>query len=198
MGRTVQGIHHVACRVTTCIGRIILERGVAGQRNAYEVHKVIARESHRQCECSGEDKYLEDIDFQCKEDLGKDGRDDEADSADGPRMGVYPLVCGIAYERYVPKSFNQHEIDDGGECQATEDADFPFQGVVLVNEGEECPRNVLDEGSDHERDGHGDENRHDHREGLAGIHQVSHVKRRITRHFHQCQRECSSEEFKHH
>ena len=176
MGRTVQGIHHIACRVTTCIGRIILERGVAGQRNAYKVHKVIARESHRQREGSGKDKYLEDIDFQCKENLGEDGCDDEADSADGPGMGIYPLVGGIAYERYVSKPLDQHEIDDGGECQAAEDADFPFQGVVLVDEGEECPGNVLDEGSDHERDGHGDENRHDHREGLAGIHQVGHVK----------------------
>ena len=75
-------------------------------------------------------------------------------------------------ERHAFDAFEQHEVEDGCRGDTPEYSYLPLE-VLLVGECEDKTGDVLQDDSEEERYGDGNEYGHDHAERLLRVHQVA-------------------------
>ena len=100
-------------------------------------------------------------------------------------------------ERHAFDAFEQHEVEDGCRGDAPEYSYLPLE-VLLVGECEDKTGDVLQDDSEEERYGDGNEYGHDHAERLLRVHQVAYRKSGcVVRKFQQHKRSRASKQLKH-
>ena len=77
----------------------------------------------------------------------------KADAEQLPCIGRNPSLDLRGHERKVLGSLDEEEVDDGGSCNASEYAYFPFE-VFLVVESEYQAADVLNHEPEEECEGH--------------------------------------------
>ena len=141
VGRAVERSHHEAVRVARSGGHIVLIRCQTAERHTDEVNQVIAGKGHGKGERAGENHHFQHIDFQYVEQLHKHCRDHETHTHDQQCVGRYPFLYFGSHECEVLGSFEQKEVDDGGDADAAVDAYLPFQAAaVLKREYRACQK----------------------------------------------------------
>ena len=77
----------------------------------------------------------------------------KADAEQLPCIGRNPSLDLRGHERKVLGTLDEEEIYDCSGCNASEEAYFPFE-VLLVVEGENQPADIFDDKSEEEGEGH--------------------------------------------
>ena len=125
------------------------------------------------------------------------GTDEDAEEHEA-YLPVEVFLHAVVHEAEVLQALEEHEVDDGRERCAAEDAGLPAQAFGDA-ETEEQAGQELHDGTEHEGDGDAEEDAQDDFERLRGVHVVAQSEREaVGGHLQQHEGERGTEELKHH
>lgn len=95
----------------------------------------------------------------------------EAYENDGASVVGNPSFVVGGHKGHVLDAFDEHEVDDGCYTDSAKDSNLPLE-VSQEVEGEDDASDVLNQSTEEEGYGYGEEDGYDDREGLVGINEV--------------------------
>ncbi|CDC51919.1 unknown [Bacteroides finegoldii CAG:203] len=125
------------------------------------------------------------------EDLHQQGEEYEEHGDEQQGVVLYPVFVFGCHEGAVFQPFDEHEVDDGGGGDASEEG-YAVLHLFSVVEGEYHTGNPLHKHSEEEGDGYGYEDCHDDGKGFVGVDEVAQREGVAVVHFDEREGEGSS------